>query len=334
MRNTAVINLNTLRYNAKLIKKSLPKSVKFCAVVKADAYGHGAEEIANAIYSIVDCYAVAIIEEGVSLRLSGIDKDILVLTPISKAEVYRAVFYGLTVSISSVRELEILNAECESQNKSVNVHIAYNSGMNRLGVSGIPELKRILRKTEKCPRIKLTGFYSHFSCPEKDKERKKQLDKFLLANKVVKGYNNNVISHISASGGFLKGEYLDMVRIGILLYGYKPYNAEFRVKPIMKVYSTVVKRRTVKRGEICLYGNKRLKRTVKVNIVRNGYADGFIRKKTKGLINNRCMDLTGYVGKTTRVVLDDADKLAKKYKTISYEILCLATKRADKKYIR
>ena len=92
MLNSAYINLGVLKQNVKNIKKNLDKKTKFCAVVKADAYGHGASKISNAIYSQVDCFAVALLEEAKELRLSGIDKDILILTPIYYKDVSVAVF--------------------------------------------------------------------------------------------------------------------------------------------------------------------------------------------------------------------------------------------------
>ena len=85
MQNVAYINLKQLVSNAKEIKKHLKKDTKFCAVVKADGYGHGGVEVANAIYALVDSYAVCLVEEGIALRLSGIDKEILVFSPIITA---------------------------------------------------------------------------------------------------------------------------------------------------------------------------------------------------------------------------------------------------------
>ena len=100
----AVINLKNIIYNAKRIKKRLPKEVKFCAVVKADAYGHGAVKVANALYKFVDCYAVATVEEGVSLKIAGIDKDVLVLTKTFTDELPRAVNYGLVLTACDISD--------------------------------------------------------------------------------------------------------------------------------------------------------------------------------------------------------------------------------------
>ena len=109
MLNQAVINLRTLKRNAQNVKKQLPSKTKLCAVVKANAYGHGAEEVANALYQIADYFAVTLVEEGVALRLSGIDKPILVLIPVDRSEIERAISYSLSLAVDSdegVKEIE------------------------------------------------------------------------------------------------------------------------------------------------------------------------------------------------------------------------------------
>jgi len=337
MLNRAVIDLRKIKSNALNIKKFLPPSVKFCAVVKADAYGHGAEEVANYIYTLVDYYAVALVEEGIALRLSAIDKPILVFSKSFKLDVENALRYDLTLTITCFNDIVRLNNIAKKHNKRLSVHIKFNTGMNRCGVDSISDIKKILRYA-KNSNIDIDGLYSHYACAENDKELKRATDKFLVANNLVKSYNNNAICHISASGGFLKGQYFDMVRIGILLYGYKPFNSDkIQVKPAMKVYAKVVANRKLFRGEHLLYGTSKLYHKEDISLIRFGYADGLFRTKLHGDLANRCMDISA-VRKVTSSrqikVLDNADTLAKKYKTISYEILVCASKRAEKIYIR
>lgn len=337
----AVVDLRNIICNAKKIRKILPKEVKFCAVVKADAYGHGAEKVSNAIYNIVDCFAVATVEEGVKLRLSGIDKDVLVLTKTFDDELYRAVNYSLTLTAGETSDIKRYAREGKRQGKRVNIHLKYDTGMHRQGFDDLRELKTALAFCEKNKYIGLCGLYSHFALPESETSRKAALRKFIVAKNFVKGYNkqyNDIICHISASGGFIEGDYFDMVRIGILLYGYKPFDTDkIAVKPAMKVYAPVIKRRTLKRGDSALYGDKKVSADTDLAIIRYGYADGLFRKETEGQFNNRCMDLTAAenVGKSEKraVVMSDADILAKKYGTISYEILVKCALRAEKKYI-
>lgn len=333
MRNIAVIDLRTLKNNAEKVRKRLPAGVKFCAVVKADAYGHGACECAAALYKTVDCFAVALVEEGIALRLSGIDKNILVLIPVTEKDVRRAVEYGLTLSVASIKDVSLLEREGKRQNKAVKVHVAYNSGMNRLGV-GDEELDGLIGKLKKCRYIKAEGFFSHYACSENGKRRVDSLKRFLSAAKKMQAVYPDIIRHISASGGFICGDYLDMVRIGILLYGYKPFAANINVKPVMRVYSHTVAKRKVKKGELALYGENPLKKDTEFSLVRVGYADGFLRKKSGALINNRCMDMSAIEGKFDGRIMDNAEKIAEQTDTISYEVLCAAACRAEKKYLR
>lgn len=296
MRNIAEINLKNIERNARAVVNAIPKSTKFCAVVKADAYGHGAPEVAAALYKYADYFAVAITEEAEELRISGIDKDILILCPVAEEDAEKVLRYGLTAAVCNVEEMKVLWHEARRQNKTARVHIAFDSGMRRIGAETIEEVVEMLEFSKRHKNVKVTGFFSHFAKPENDRSRKKALDKFLLANKVVKGYNNKIISHISASGGFLKGVYMDMVRIGILLYGYKPFKTDkISVKPAMKIYSREVAEKRVAPFSSALYGDKKTLTAKSLSIVRYGYADGLPRENVKGLFNNKCMDLCAVV---------------------------------------
>ncbi len=338
MLNVAKINLNVLKNNALEIRKSLAKSVKFCAVVKADAYGHGAPTVANCLYNIVDCFAVALVEEGIELRQSGIDKDILVLTPITKSDVERAVYYNLTIMVEDKKQLCLIDNECKKQGKRIKIHLKYNVGMNRFGVDSLEELKELAEQTIAKKHLFLDGLCSHLPCPQNKKRLKLAVNKFLLANNLVKGYNNKATCHLSASGGLMMGVQFDMVRIGILLYGYKPFESNaITVRPVMKVVAPVIKRRKLSAKENALYGDYKLKAQKDCALVRFGYADGLERHAINGQINNRCMDaslIENIDDKQFFVVMDDADKLAKEYETIPYEILSKISMRAEKIYIR
>ena len=334
MLNKAIIDLKKLTSNALTVKKTLPLGVKFNAVVKADGYGHGDIEVANALINVADCFSVALIEEGVKLRLSGIDKQILVFTePISSADFMLAVRFDLTVTVTKIDTLFLLEKECEVQKKSVSVHLKVNTGMNRCGIDGKVSLDGVLAIFEGLRWVKIDGVYSHLCCPEQKNITERQVNNFLLAIKTVKRYNSKVTAHISASGGFLQGFYFDMVRIGILLYGYKPFECDFFVEPVMKVYSPKVASRCVFKGDRLLYADKDLTVDKSVTLIRYGYADGLPR--FTGDVN-RCMDISAvdsFNGKFYPV-MTDADILAKRYGTISYEILTSVARRAERIYLK
>ena len=339
MLNKAYIDLVALKNNALAVKSKLEKGVKFCAVVKADAYGHGGCECAKTLYPIVDCFAVALVEEAVALRLSGVDKDILVLIPPFSPDIDVSVHYGLTLTVSNAMQIAQISRCAKRQNKTVKVHIKVNTGMNRQGADGADEIIKIARAVMDSNNVVIDGIYSHFARPENEKARNDALYKFLLANKALKGYNRKVTSHISASGGFLAGVQADMVRIGILLYGYKPYPSELiDVKPVMRVVAPIVCTRSIGRGDGALYGDFRADSDEQYALVRYGYADGLFRHTVDGQLNNRCMDLTAVKGDFGGInyveILGSADEIAFCNDTISYEILCRAACRAEKIYIR
>lgn len=337
MRNLCYIDLKALEENAKKIRKLLPEKVKFNAVVKADGYGHGAEKVASTLYPIVDEYSVSIVEEGVALRNSGIDKGILTLIPPRVEELSRAIEHELTLCCDSLSLLKKINARARALNKTALVHVKYDTGMHRLGVKNLSELEKLFKESVKLKNVKITGFFSHYANALDKIALKKATDKFLLAIQLVKRYNNNVTCHISASGGFLRGEYFDMVRIGLLLYGYKPFRSnKISLSPVMKIYAYVLSRFTLMKGESALYGKRVAKKDTEVTLVRYGYADGEERNETEETLNNRCMDITAVRGNVCGkkyLLLKNANAVAKKYRTISYEILVKSAIRAEKIYL-
>lgn len=335
MLNKAIINTRIIRENAIAVKRLLPTGTRFCAVVKADAYGHGAERVAAAVYDVADCFAVALAEEGIRLRLSGIDKDVLVLSRATLSDYAIAARYNLTLTATCIEDIEAMRRFCRRCGETLSVHIKYDTGMHRQGISDLSGLESALCLAEN-GGVKIAGMYSHYAYPENDYERNKATYGFLLANNLVKGYNNKAVCHISASGGALKGEFFDMVRIGILLYGYKPFPAKINVRPAMRIYAPVIGERVLSGGESALYGFCPTNKETRLSLVRYGYADGLPRENSEGLFNNRCMDVSAYTeirdGKKFVCVMDDADVIATKCGTVSYEVLTKSAMRAEKIY--
>ncbi len=362
MKSIAIINLKNLKQNALKIKKALKKGSKFCAVVKSNAYGHGMVEVANEIYGIVDCFAVGTVEEGVALRQSGIKKDVLCLLPPTKQEIERAVYHSLTLTVDSKEIVRKIERESAGHNKTTKLHLKFNTGMNRLGVDDLKSLEELARFASKSKHITLDGMFSHYATPEKDFLREEATNRFLLAKRLVKGYNKKATCHIGASGGFLFKKHFDMVRIGLLLYGYKPFNAnsltngnviDLSVKPAMQVYSPILKERTLRSGDAALYGSKQTNEELFIRLVAYGYADGLPRQEIGGQFSNRCMGISAQIaqkkqldanGGTVKIkgeslkgyapIMLDANAVAKQYGTIPYEILTKAAITCDKIYIK
>ena len=130
----AAIDLEAFRTNLESIRGILPKGTKLCAVVKADAYGHGVKGLLGSLSGYADAYAVATEEEGALLRREEVTAPILVLGALQREEYRRAICCGLTVAISSLREAEGLSQEAETLYGTAHVHIAVETGMNRIGM--------------------------------------------------------------------------------------------------------------------------------------------------------------------------------------------------------
>lgn len=319
----SVIDLSAIRANALTVRKMLGDRF-FFAVVKADAYGHGAEKVAAELQDICDGFCVAICDEGVALRLSGITKPILVLAPpINSDDAEKIKFYSLTATVSSVSCAKLLNG-CRC-------HIAVNTGMNRYGCSE-KELKQVLDILD--PSL-IDGVYSHLYAAENKDECERQYAAFSKAVKEVKKVNCDVIAHLAASGGILRGgKYLfDGARCGIMLYGYAP--AGFKrgnLRPALSVFAPLAQEvEPFGRGVGYNIADRRYK---KLYTYRLGYADGFFRIVPLGE-KTLCMD--AFISTEKRAlmpVMCDADEYAKRCGTISYEVLCSVTARSEKIYER
>lgn len=318
----SVIDLCAIRRNALKIKE-LARGAKFYAVVKADAYGHGAEEVARYIEHLADCFCVAIVEEGIALRAAGIAKPILVFAPpLDYYDALRAEAHNLTVTVNSVRTAKLI--------KGLKCHIKVNTGMNRTGCN-LNELPAVLSEI---PADCAEGVYSHLFAPHDETAALKQLELFRKAEEIVKQINPCATAHISASGGLLRGgEFLrDAVRCGILLYGYSPFGFSCGVEPVMKVYARRTQITEFIGGGIGYnFADKNYR---SLSAYRCGYADGFFRTVPLGE-KTLCMD--AFVSERDEellCVMDNADDYAKRAGTISYEVLTGVTKRSERVYER
>lgn len=326
---TLEISKRNLIFNCTQIRKLIGKS-KFCAVVKGDGYGHGIVNVANVVYPFVDCYAVALYVEAVKLIIGGIDKDILMLLPPTTENVIDAVGRRIILTVGSFKDLKVVLYGAEKSGVKARVHLAVNSGMNRLGLGSEKEIERAIKFiSANCDKIGLEGVFSHFSNAEDEEYTERQFEKFTALTENISG----VIKHISSSGGVLYGgRYnLDMVRIGIMLYGYTPYESEkIKLKPVMTAkIEKVLTRRGIK-GERLMYGDYKATKN-NVSILRLGYADGLSRTLFPSE-NNLCMDLCAVDDKIikgkNKLIIKNVLPLSRQCGTIPYEILTSLSKRA------
>ena len=331
-RNRAIVRLSYIRENAEKFA-ALAGGAKLCAVVKADAYGHGAETVAPALEGVADCFAVALVGEGAALRLAGVRKDVLVLVPpLCEEEVLRGISYGLIFTVGDAQDYALIASVCKKYGLCARCHIKANTGMNRYGCN-LSQLPDVLDAAKDCG-ANIVGLFSHMYGAHIARERESQLAVFNRAEELVKRTYPQVFCHISASAGaMLGGEYLkNGVRCGIALYGYAPYGfSREGLERALTVYA-----RKVQTSPVCGRGVGYAvaeRRYENLSAYRCGYADGFFRGVPLGE-GNLCMD--AFVSRDTRPlvpVFTDADEYAARCGTISYEVLCSVTRRSERVYI-
>lgn len=241
------INLNNFKYNIEQIKNMVGENVGIMPVLKANAYGTYINknlEILNE-FNIV---AVATVDEGVALRKLGYQKEIFVLNQPFETEIEKIIDYDITVGISSIGFLEKLKVS----NKEINVHVEIGTGMGRTGINPYRVEEYLSLFSEK---VKVQGIYTHFSSAECDDEyTKKQLKSFNIAVDKAKEILGEIkYIHAAASNAILNypDSYFNLVRPGIIMYGYESSEENFdkiEVKPVAKLKSTITFLKEVKEG--------------------------------------------------------------------------------------
>ena len=349
-RTVAEINLKTIQDNAATFKKL---SKKLYAVVKADAYGHGAVETALALCGVADGFAVAIVEEGIEISTAACGKEILILTPpADETEAVAIVENGFSACVPDIRTAKLMLSAAKRKGKIARMHLKVNTGMNRYG-GGRYALNEVLSLVlgETC--ISVDGVFSHLYTDDIAVCNRQRQD-FLKACELVKTCYPNATRHLSATYGATLGKdfAFDGIRVGLGLYGYLPYglNSEtLRLKKAMRVYAKVAAVGEYQGGGAG-YGKLRKETDASllgapIATLRFGYADGFLRQSRNGTVEeetalgNLCMDacvrqnLQGYrVGEFVPIMVD-AEKTARATGGIVYETLCAATRRAEMVYV-
>lgn len=364
----AEVNLDNLKYNIKQIKNSLNPDTLICGVVKADAYGHGAVEIANILeHENVDYLSVARIEEGIELRQQGITTPILCMGATNLDFLNEAIINDITLTVFNKESAILINEEAKKENKVAKIHIKINTGMNRIGF--YPDINSVLDidYISKLKNIDMEGIFTHFAkADEYDKsETYKQLENFKFILKETKNRNITFkIKHVSNSASILDLKELgfNMVRAGIAMYGMYPSNevTKLPLKPLLKLKTKVVDSKIIKKGDSVSYGyNFTAKKDTQIVTLSIGYADGFPRTQTDGvvaiyndgvykyakIVGNICMDqcmamvedleiipIGSEVSIIDELPLLTAEDLAKRINTINYEITCMISRRVSRIY--
>jgi len=266
MRNThAVVSLKALVNNLETIQKQVGTTVKVCAIVKAEAYGHGLVQVAQQLERCgVDYLAVAIVEGGVVLRNAGITTPILVMGPIAEQDIYDCIENKLTITAASRDKLALVQKAAQELKIPAIVHLKIDTGMGRIGVhwDRAEPLLKDAYTMEQSGIIICEGIYSHFSNSLDQEFTKKQFNRFIEVINLAEKIGLTVpIRHICSSRAvMLYPEYhLSMVRPGLLLYGIEPETSQKILTPdfmpVLTWKTRVAYFKTVLNGESVGYGN-------------------------------------------------------------------------------
>lgn len=363
----AIIKLDNLKHNFKLIQDKINGKQLICAAVKADAYGHGAVETAKALLRY-DCdnLAISSVSEALELRNAGISVPIFLLSlslPEEYPQIIELNLIPLVVSEEQIKALSLLKS------KSLTVHLHIDTGMGRIGC--LPdETLTLAQLINSRDNIRLGGVCTHFSSAddEGDKGIKSTADQLTVFTAVINQLKEHGIDpgiiHAANSGAVIGYEnaLFSMVRPGILLYGYYPSHDQKRdlpVKPVMEFTSRITQIRKYKYGETVSYGNTwTAQEETYIATAAAGYGDGVSRQLSncgEVSIRGKHYPIAGRVtmdqiminlGPVHDVNLYDtvvffndektgpsAEDLADTIGTISYEVLCAVSKRVDRIYI-
>ncbi|MDW7979628.1 MAG: alanine racemase [Verrucomicrobiales bacterium] len=300
------IDLGRLRRNLQLIRSELPPGVQLLAVVKDEAYGHGAREVAKiALEEGAWGLGLSTLEEAMALRDAGIRAPLLLLGERQPAELPWCVAHNLTVCLNEETTATLLAKVAARANKRVPVHIKINTGMNRYGVRWDKALE-LIELVCSLKSLELEGVLTHFAqSDEADKTfANLQLARFnqVLAAMAQRGVAVK-FRHTCNSGGFLDlpHAHLDMVRIGILMYGVFPSAVCRRIpgiQPVMAVKARIAGFQQLEPGDSVGYGMRFTAKTrMRIGIVPVGYGDGFPRVINQGhvLIHGKRAPIVGGV---------------------------------------
>jgi alanine racemase len=362
----AEIDLGSLEFNYRQLQKRIPEGVKLLAVVKADAYGHGAIPISRKLEKLGVAYlGVAISDEGVELRKGGVKAPILILGGIYKEGVDQVLQFDLTPVVFQKETLRLLTKAAERWKKKVKVHLKVDTGMGRLGVP-LNLWPTFLKELKRFPEIEIEGILSHFSMTDEEEsfttnQWREFQEAVALAKEMGISYK---YFHIANSGTLITfPSYLgNLVRPGIMLYGAYPsltFQDLIQLKPVMTLKTHIHFLKSVALGTRISYGGAFItKRESLIATLPIGYADGYsrhlsnqgevlIRGKRASVIGRVCMDFIMVdVTEIPNVFLGDevilmgkqgkeqitTEEIAKKIDSISYEVLCLIGKRVPRIY--
>jgi len=364
--NRIQIDLGAIRNNYRILAGAMPPGVRVMPIVKANAYGHGMVEVARAVLSEgAGFLGVALAEEGIRLRESGIHADILVLGAATKGAAAEAIRHDLTQTVFDPHMVRILDNTAKIAGKTAKVHIKLDTGMGRIGLCTEEEADALAEALQTAEHVTATGIYTHFADADNPPEEggmnaysRQQLERFMALRA---RFDPSLMAHAANSALSLLAPdaCFQMVREGISLYGYPPVQTDLPFRHALRWESEVVHVKDVAQGSSIGYGRTfTAPGDMRVATVAVGYGDGYHRAgsnraqmlvggKRANVVGRVCMDQTmidvteidgGEVGSPVVLIGRQgaeeisADELAAWAGTISYEVLLAVTTRVPREY--
>ncbi len=369
-RTWAEIDLSALEFNYRRIREHIGSNVKFLGVVKADAYGHGAVKISEKLQELgADYLAVSSIDEAMELRYNGITMPILILGHTPKEQVDRLICFNITQAVTCEAKAHEYSEEAVRYGGALRIHIKVDTGMSRLGyicegdyfehgVDGICEAISL-------PGLECEGIFTHFAVADEHDEDSTEYTRhqFKLFTDVTEAVEKKLgmkfaIRHCANTGATvdLPETHLDMVRPGLLLYGYGEFAKKLGLKCVMTMKTTVSTIKIYPEGTKISYGGSYTTAgRTRVGVLPYGYADGFLRclsnryivmtsQGAATVLGRICMDMCmiDLTGKNDVGVGDEIEifgpnnpieNMADMASTIPYEIVCAVSKRVHRVYM-
>ena len=369
-RTWAEIHMDALEHNYRIIREHIGSGVKFLGVVKADAYGHGSVQVATKLQELgADYLAVSSIDEALELRFNGITMPILILGHTPKEQVDRLICFNITQAVSCKAKALEYSEEAVRCGGTLKIHIKVDTGMSRLGylcdgdffdggVDGIVEACTL-------PGLDAEGIFTHFAVADEEGEEAEAYTKhqFRLFTDMIRAVESKWghafrIRHCANTGATARypKTYLDMVRPGLLLYGYGEYAKQLGLRPVMSLKTTISTIKIYPAGTRISYGGiYETTGTTRIGVVPYGYADGFTRCLSNryslltadGLAPVRgkiCMDMCMIdlsdapnvdVGDEVEIFGEHnpVEAMAEMAGTIPYELVCAVSKRVPRIFL-
>lgn len=365
------IDLDKICNNIKEVMNKVGKNTRVMAVVKADAYGHGAIEVAKALSEIGTYgFAVATVGEALALRRAGITKPILILDFVFPNQFETIIRNDIMLTVFSYEIANELNNAAQQMGTTAHIHLKVDTGMGRIGYIPNNESVDEIRRIAQLSNIEIDGIFTHFACAdETDKTSMNlQYDKFKGFVKKLEEIGIDIpIKHVCNSAAIIDSNdrFLNMVRSGIITYGLYPsefvHKENLHIQPAMELHSLVINVKTIHKGDTVSYGSTFIaKKPTVIATIPVGYADGYPRQlsnkgsvlihgKRAKIVGMICMDqfmvdvsdIPGVtIGDEVTLIGKDGnenitvEELGEISGRFNYEFLCCITRRVSRVYTR